>query len=54
MAISRYQFDSLQSAEGLHEYLLNGVKFKGRQLGYVAYGIVEELEVNRVVVVEDP
>ena len=48
--ISTRQLNSLQSAEGLQEYLLKGVKRNGRQLGNGAYGIVEELEVNGVVV----
>ena len=48
--ISTRQLNSLQSAEGLQEYLLKGVKRNGRQLGNGVYGIVEELEVNGVVV----
>ena len=48
--LSRRQLNSLESAEGLQEYLLKGVKRNGKQLGNGAYGIVEELEVNGVVV----
>ena len=48
--LSARQLNSLQDAEGLQGYLLKDVKRNGRQLGNGAYGIVEELEVNGVVV----